>query len=65
MHISLATSQSIGFKKWSVTHKPASNDDDVIHRGVRPVAIAVPPDNEPEAVPSVPQPLGEYPCEMS
>jgi hypothetical protein len=47
MYISLANSRSNGFKKWSDTHSPGSNDDDQ-PGGATPIAIAVPPMNDAE-----------------
>ena len=41
MHISFATSRAVGFKKWSIAHKPASNDDDY-PAGATPIALALP-----------------------
>jgi len=41
MYISFAISCAAGFKKWSVAHPPASNDDDY-PAGATPVALALP-----------------------
>jgi hypothetical protein len=51
MHISLASSRSIGFKKWSDDHPPDNDDDDPTGA---PVALAVPPVDDPETAPDEP-----------
>jgi hypothetical protein len=50
MYISLADSRSNGFRKWSETHSPGSNDDDQ-PGGATPIAIAVPPIADAEVTP--------------
>jgi hypothetical protein len=53
MYISLASSRSNGFKKWSDAHQPDSNDDDQLG-GAKPIAIAVPPIDDAAATNEAP-----------
>ena len=47
MYISLTTSSTNGFKRWSDTHRP--DDDDDFSGGVAPIAITEPPCDDIEA----------------
>jgi hypothetical protein len=47
----LDASGANGFKKWSITHPPSSNDDEDPPGGATPIAIAVPALDEPIMAP--------------
>jgi hypothetical protein len=49
MYISLTTSRTDGFRKWSDTHRPDSNDDDN-SGGATPIVITEPPCDDIEAI---------------
>ncbi len=48
MYISLTTSRTNGFRKWSDTHRP-DNDDDDNSGGATPIAITEPPSDDIES----------------
>ena len=48
MHISLTTSRTVGFKRWSDAHHPSNDDEGP--GGAKPVAIAILPQGARAAI---------------